>query len=199
MNRFPLWKYVLIGFTLVIAFLYTLPNFFGEVPAVQLSPLRSTEKVDTALEGQVEAALKAAKLSSTGIELAGNSVKVRFANTDLQIKAMDVLQTRFSDHFTVALNLVSASPTWLTDIHALPMYLGLDLRGGVHFLLQVDMKAALDKAAIRYQNDFRTELRSDKIRYGQISREGDVVTVHFATRDQQAGIRVPRADLHAGR
>jgi preprotein translocase subunit SecD len=185
MNRFPLWKYVLIGFTLVIAFLYTLPNFFGEVPAVQLSPLRSTEKVDTALEGQVEAALKAAKLSSTGIELAGNSVKVRFANTDLQIKAMDVLQTRFSDHFTVALNLVSASPTWLTDIHALPMYLGLDLRGGVHFLLQVDMKAALDKAAIRYQNDFRTELRSDKIRYGQISREGDVVTVHFATRDQR--------------
>jgi preprotein translocase subunit SecD len=185
MNRFPLWKYVLIGFTLVIAFLYTLPNFFGEVPAVQLSPLRSTEKVDAALEGQVEAALKAAKLSSTGIELAGNSVKVRFANTDLQIKAMDVLQTRFSDHFTVALNLVSASPTWLTDIHALPMYLGLDLRGGVHFLLQVDMKAALDKAAIRYQNDFRTELRSDKIRYGQISREGDVVTVHFATRDQR--------------
>jgi preprotein translocase subunit SecD len=185
MNRFPLWKYVLIGFTLVIAFLYTLPNFFGEVPAVQLSPLRSTEKVDTALEGQVEAALKAAKLSSTGIELAGNSVKVRFANTDLQIKAMDVLQTHFSDHFTVALNLVSASPTWLTDIHALPMYLGLDLRGGVHFLLQVDMKAALDKAAIRYQNDFRTELRSDKIRYGQISREGDVVTVHFATRDQR--------------
>jgi preprotein translocase subunit SecD len=185
MNRFPLWKYVLIGFTLVIAFLYTLPNFFGEVPAVQLSPLRSTEKVDTALEGQVEAALKAAKLSSTGIELAGNSVKVRFANTDLQIKAMDVLQTRFSDHFTVALNLVSASPTWLTDIHALPMYLGLDLRGGVHFLLQVDMKAALDKAAIRYQNDFRSELRSDKIRYGQISREGDVVTVHFATRDQR--------------
>jgi preprotein translocase subunit SecD len=98
---------------------------------------------------------------------------------------MDVLQTHFSDHFTVALNLVSASPTWLTDIHALPMYLGLDLRGGVHFLLQVDMKAALDKAAIRYQNDFRTELRSDKIRYGQISREGDVVTVHFATRDQR--------------
>jgi preprotein translocase subunit SecD len=189
MNRFPLWKYVLIGITLVIAFLYSLPNFFGEVPAVQLSPLRTVEKVDTALLGQVEAALKSANLTYTGIELAGNSVKVRFASTDNQIKAKDVLQTSLGDRNTVALNLVSASPSWLTSINALPMYLGLDLRGGVHFLLEVDMKAALEKAAIRYQNDFRTELRSDKIRYGRISREGNAVTVHFATRDQRdAGV-----------
>ena len=189
MNRFPLWKYVLIGITLVVAFLYSLPNFFGEVPAVQLSPLRAVEKVDTALLGQVETALKSAKLTYTGVELAGNSVKVRFANTDNQIKAKDVLQTSLGDRNTVALNLVSASPSWLTAINALPMYLGLDLRGGVHFLLEVDMKAALEKAAIRYQNDFRTELRSDKIRYGRISREGNAVTVHFATRDQRdAGV-----------
>jgi preprotein translocase subunit SecD len=189
MNRFPLWKYVLIGITLVIAFLYSLPNFFGEVPAVQLSPLRAVEKVDTVLMGQVEAALKSAKLAYTGIELAGNSVKVRFASTDNQIKAKDVLQASLGDRNTVALNLVSASPSWLTSINALPMYLGLDLRGGVHFMLEVDMKAALEKAAIRYQNDFRTELRSDKIRYGRISREGNAVTVHFATRDQRdAGV-----------
>jgi preprotein translocase subunit SecD len=185
MNRFPLWKYVLIGIALVVAFVYTLPNFFGEVPAVQLSPVRTTEKVDTALLGEVESALGAAKLGYTGAELAGNTVKVRFANTDLQIKAKDVLQTALGDRYTVALNLVSASPDWLTAIHALPMYLGLDLRGGVHFLLEVDMKAALEKAAIRYQNDFRSELRGDRIRYGQISREGDAVTVHFATRDQR--------------
>ena len=185
MNRFPLWKYVLIGFTLVVAFLYTLPNFFGEVPAVQLSPLRSAEKVDTTLLGQVETTLKAANLSYTGVELAGNSVKVRLASTDLQIKAKDVLQTSLGDRYTVALNLVSASPSWLSAFNALPMYLGLDLRGGVHFLLEVDMKAALEKAAIRYQSDFRTELRSDKIRYGRISREGDAVTVHFSTRDQR--------------
>jgi preprotein translocase subunit SecD len=185
MNRFPLWKYVLIGITLVVSFLYTLPNFFGEVPAVQLSPLRTTEKVDTALLGQVGAALKKAQLPYSGLELAGNSVKVRFASTDLQIKAKDVLQTSLGDRYTVALNLVSASPAWLTAINALPMYLGLDLRGGVHFLLEVDMKAALEKAAIRYQNDFRTELRSDKIRYGRISREGDAVIVQFATRDQR--------------
>ncbi|MBS1184411.1 MAG: preprotein translocase protein SecD [Proteobacteria bacterium] len=185
MNRFPLWKYVLIGITLVVAFLYTLPNFFGEVPAVQLSPVRTSEKVDAALLGKVESALKAAGIASSGIELAGNSIKVRFASTDVQIKAKDVLQSSLGARYTVALNLVSASPAWLSSIGALPMYLGLDLRGGVHFLLEVDMKAALEKAAIRYQNDFRTELRSDKIRYGRITREGNAVTVHFATRDQR--------------
>jgi preprotein translocase subunit SecD len=185
MNRFPPWKYVLIGITLVIAFLYTLPNFFGEVPAVQISPVRTTEKVDTALLGQVESSLKAANLGYQGVELTGNSIKVRLASTDMQIKAKDVLQNSLGERYTVALNLVSASPAWLTSIHALPMYLGLDLRGGVHFLLEVDMKAALEKAAIRYQNDFRTELRGDKIRYGRISREGNAVTVHFATRDQR--------------
>ncbi len=185
MNRFPTWKYVLIGITLVIAFLYTLPNFFGEVPAVQISPTRTTEKVDTALLGQVESSLKAAGLGYQGVELAGNSIKVRLISTDMQIKAKDVLQNTLGERYTVALNLVSASPAWLASIHALPMYLGLDLRGGVHFLLEVDMKAALEKAAIRYQNDFRTELRGDKVRYGRISRAGNAVTVHFATRDQR--------------
>ncbi len=185
MNRFPLWKYVLIGFILVISFLYTLPNFFGEVPAVQLSPLRSTEKADIAFLGKVESTLKTAQIGYSGIELAGNSVKVRFDSPDIQIKAKDVLQTHLGEQYTVALNLVSDSPSWLTAINALPMYLGLDLRGGVHFLLEVDMKAALEKEAIRYQNDFRTELRSDKIRYGRISREGNVVQIHFSTRDQR--------------
>src|SRR5512143_4028420 len=185
MNRFPLWKYLLIGVTLVVAFLYTLPNFFGEVPAVQVSPVRTTEQVDTALLGRVESLLKAANLPVSGLELAGNSIKARFASTDLQIKAKDVLQNDLGERYTVALNLVSASPAWLSRINALPMYLGLDLRGGVHSLLEVDMKAALEKAAIRYQNDFRSELRGDKIRYGRISREGDAVTVHFATRDQR--------------
>jgi preprotein translocase subunit SecD len=185
MNRFPLWKYILIGFTLVVGFLYTLPNFFGEVPAVQVSPVRTTEKVDTALLGKVESLLKASSVPYSGVELAGNSIKTRFASTDVQIKAKDVLQNGLGERYTVALNLVSASPDWLSSISALPMYLGLDLRGGVHFLLEVDMQAALEKAAIRYQNDFRTELRGDKIRYGRINREGNAVTVHFATRDQR--------------
>jgi len=185
MNRFPLWKYVLIGITLVVAFLYALPNFFGEVPAVQVSPVRTSEKVDAALLGRVESTLKTAALATSGVELAGNSIKARFVSTDMQIKAKDALQSTLGDRYTVALNLVSASPAWLSSIGALPMYLGLDLRGGVHFLLEVDMAAALDKAAIRYQNDFRTELRADKIRYGRISREGNAVSVHFTTRDQR--------------
>ncbi|MFN3749863.1 MAG: protein translocase subunit SecD [Thiobacillus sp.] len=185
MNRFPLWKYLLIGFTLVVAFLYTLPNFFGEMPAVQVSPLRTTEKADTALLEKIETQLKTAGIAPSGIELAGNSVKVRLASTDVQIRAKDVLQNGLGDNYSVALNLVSASPAWLTSINALPMYLGLDLRGGVHFLLEVDMKAALEKAAVRYQNEFRTELRNAKIRYGRIAREGNAVTVHFATRDQR--------------
>jgi preprotein translocase subunit SecD len=185
MNRYPLWKYILIGITLVVAFVFALPNFFGEVPAVQVSPVRTTEKADAALLQQVEATLKTGGLAYHGVELAGNSVKVRLATTDTQIKAKDVLQNALGNRYTVALNLVSASPAWLASVNALPMYLGLDLRGGVHFLLEVDMKAALEKAAVRYQNDFRTELRNDRIRYGRIAREGNTVTVHFSTRDQR--------------
>ncbi len=185
MNRFPLWKYLLIGLTLVAAFLYTLPNFYGEVPAVQVSPLKSTEKADDALLKQAETAVLAAGLKSESAFIDGNSVKLRFASTDEQLKAKDALQAQLGERNTVALNLLSASPQWLASIRALPMYLGLDLRGGVHFLLQVDMKAALEKAAIRYQGDFRTELRSEKIRYSRIAREANRVEVKFSTRDQR--------------
>ncbi len=185
MNRFPLWKYIFISITLVAAFLYTLPNFFGEVPAVQISPLKSTTKADATLLKQADAALQAAGLKADSAFIDGNSVKMRFASTDVQLKAKDALQTALGERNTVALNLLSASPGWLSAIGAKPMYLGLDLRGGVHFLLQVDMDAALEKAAIRYQGDIRTELRSEKIRYGRIAREGKSVVVQFATRDQR--------------
>ncbi len=185
MNRFPLWKYILIGIVLVVAFLYTLPNFFGEVPAVQVSPLKATDKADETLLKQAEAAVQAAGAKSDSAFIDGNSVKLRFASTDEQIKAKDALQAALGERNTVALNLLSASPQWLTSIRALPMYLGLDLRGGVHFLLQVDMKAALEKAAIRYQGDIRTELRNAKIRYSRIAREGSKVEVKFSTRSQR--------------
>ncbi len=185
MNRFPLWKYILIGITLVVAFLYTLPNFFGEVPAVQVSPLKSTTRADDALLKQAEVALENSGLKSGSAFIDGNSIKIRFSTTDDQIKAKDALQSALGNSNTVALNLLSASPHWLTAIRALPMYLGLDLRGGVHFLLEVDMKAALEKAAIRYQGDIRSELRSEKIRYLRISREGNTVVAKFSTRDQR--------------
>ena len=185
MNRYPLWKYIFIAITLVIGLLYTLPNFFGEVPAVQVSPVRASAKADTATLQQIEMALNAARVPFTAAEFSGNSLKLRFSSTDLQLKAKDVIATALGDNYTVALNLVSATPAWLSAINARPMYLGLDLRGGVHFLLEVDMAAALDKAASRYQNDFRTDLRSEKIRYGRIEKSGQSVIVHFSTRDQR--------------
>ena len=186
MNRYPIWKYAIIAISLVIGLLYTLPNFFGESPAVQVAPLRSTDKVDTALMQRVQAALGQAGISSQGISLDARSVKARFASTDIQLKAKDALQASLGPGYTVALNLLPASPAWLTSMGALPMYLGLDLRGGVHFLLQVDMPKALEKAAERYQGDLRTLLREKKIRYSGLSREGQAVTVRFsdaATRD----------------
>ncbi len=189
MNRYPLWKYILIGVALVIAFIYTLPNFFGDVPAVQVMPVRTTEKVDAVLLQRVEAALKTAGLSSTGAELDPRGVKARFADTDTQIKAKDALQSGLGPGYTVALNLLSASPSWLTSLGALPMNLGLDLRGGVHFLLQVDMPKALEKAAERYQGDIRTLLREKKVRYSAIGREGEQVNLRFRDAEQLAAAR----------
>ena len=187
MNRYPLWKYLVVAVALLIGFVYTLPNFFGEVPAVQVSPLRASEKVDAAFMARVEGALKTAGLAPEGMMMDERGVKARFADTDTQIKAKDALQATLGNGVTVALNLVPASPAWLSDLGALPMYLGLDLRGGVHFLMQVDMPKALEKAAERYQGDIRSLLREKKVRYGGISREGETVVVRFAdaaTRDE---------------
>jgi preprotein translocase subunit SecD len=179
-NRFPLWKYILIAVVLLVSALYTLPNFYGEVPAVQISSTRAAIKTDATLLQQVQDELKAQNIPYTGAFLDANSVKVKFASTDIQLKAKDALQTRFGDGYSVALNLLSASPAWLSAIGAKPMYLGLDLRGGVYFLMQVDMVAALDKAADRYNNDLRSQLREQKIRYSGINRVGQTVEMKFA-------------------
>jgi preprotein translocase subunit SecD len=189
MNRYPLWKYVLIAIALSIGLLYTLPNFFGEVPAVQISPAKTTAKIDETLLSRVDRALSEAGIKPDGMFLDPASIKVRLANTDVQLKAKDVLQGAVGENYVVALNLLSSSPHWLTKINALPMYLGLDLRGGVHFLLQVDMKGALTKAADRYAADIRTTLRGKEIRYTGLSRDGQNVVVKFRdsqTRDQAA-------------
>ena len=189
MNRYPLWKYVLIAIALAIGLLYTLPNFFGEVPAVQISPAKTTAKIDETLLSRVDQALSQANIKPDGMFLDPASIKVRLANTDMQLKAKDVLQGAVGENYVVALNLLSSSPRWLTRINALPMYLGLDLRGGVHFLLQVDMKGALTKAADRYLADIRSTLRGKEIRYAGLSRDGQNVVVKFRdsqTRDQAA-------------
>ncbi|HZV98634.1 MAG TPA: protein translocase subunit SecD [Methylophilaceae bacterium] len=180
MNRYPLWKYLLVLVVLVLGMLYSLPNLFGESPAVQISTSKNTVKLDSALLGQVENILKQENLRYDTIFLDPNGVKVRFADTDIQIKAKDVLQNKLGKDYVTALNLLSRSPEWLRSLGALPMYLGLDLRGGVHFLLQVDMKAALDKAAERYIGDFRAALRKERISYIGVTREGQAVQVRFS-------------------
>jgi preprotein translocase subunit SecD len=179
MNRYPLWKYLVIAVALLIGLIYTLPNFFGESPAVQVSPLRGSSKVDPALLRQVEETLKKNSIGYQAAAFDTAGVKVRFADTDTQIKAKDILQNALGEHFVVALNLVSSSPQWLTSLGALPMYLGLDLRGGVHFLLQVDMKGATTKAIERYTGDIRTTLREKRISYAGIGRQGDAVEIKF--------------------
>src|SRR5512134_709593 len=182
MNRYSLWQYILIAVTLALGLLYTVPNFFGEVPAVQVQPHRATLKADSALMGRVEDILKKGGIAPTGVFLDATSVKARFADTDTQLRAKDALQSQLGEDYVVALNLLSNSPRWLASIGALPMYLGLDLRGGVHFLLQVDMKAALAKKMEATLNDVRGYLREKRIAYSGVTRDGQAITVRF--RDQ---------------
>jgi preprotein translocase subunit SecD len=191
-NRYPAWKYALIGITIALAFLFTLPNFFGESPAVQISSNKTTVKVDNALLARLEAALKGAQVANTGVLLDLHGLRIRFADADTQLKAKDLIEKTINPdpqnpEYVVALNLLSSSPNWLTAVHALPMYLGLDLRGGVHFLLQVDMQAAITKRLDAYAGDIRTVLREKNLRHGGISREGQTLRLRFrdaATRDK---------------
>jgi preprotein translocase subunit SecD len=187
MNRYPLWKYAIIVVALLMGGLYTLPNFFGEAPAVQVSAAKAIYKVDAALQSKVVQALKDAAIEPTGLSLENNSLKVRLADTDSQLKAKDVIQKALVPDpevapYVVALNLLSRSPAWLTALNAQPMYLGLDLRGGVHFLLQVDMQAALTKKAESLAGDLRLVLREKNIRHGGISRNGQSIEIRL--RDQ---------------
>ncbi|HEX8013537.1 MAG TPA: protein translocase subunit SecD [Casimicrobiaceae bacterium] len=184
MNRYPLWKYVVIAVALVIGIVYTLPNFFPEAPAVQVSTSKTGVKIDASTLQTVEDALKAANIAYGGETVDATGIKVRFADPDTQLRARDVLQAKLNPDpnnasYIVALNLLSTSPKVLTAIGALPMFLGLDLRGGVYFLEQVDMKAALDKAADRYLTDIRLLLREKKVLYSGIARDGQTVVVRF--------------------
>ncbi len=184
MNRYPLWKYTILAVALVIGLLFTLPNFFGEAPAVQVSSGKSTVKVDSATAERVSQALASAGVQADFVQFDGNSVRARFADTDTQIKAKDAIGMALNPdaadaRYIVALNLLSRSPAWLTKMRALPMYLGLDLRGGVHFLMQVDMRAALKQAVDTYASDARNALREKRLRFSGITREPTGLTVGF--------------------
>jgi preprotein translocase subunit SecD len=190
-NRFPAWKYVLIGVVVLAATLYTVPNFFGESPAVQVSSAKSTVRVDAPLMSRVEAVLGKENIPYTGAQLDATGVRVRFADADTQLKARDTIERALNPDpndrsYTVALNLLPASPNWLTAIRALPMYLGLDLRGGVHFLLQIDMQAAVSKRMENLAADVRSQLRERNVRHGGVAREGQAIRIRFrdaATRE----------------
>jgi preprotein translocase subunit SecD len=192
MNRYPLWKYAVILVALLISGLYALPNFFGEAPAVQVSPARSAVKLDTDTLQRIEQSLQNANIAVDMLALDGTSIKARFADTDTQLQAKEIIQTALNPNpdaldYVVALNLLSRSPDWLRSIHASPMYLGLDLRGGVHFMLQVDMQAALSKRLDSLSGDIRLLLREKNIRHSGISRNGATIEVRFsdaATRDR---------------
>jgi len=184
MNRYPAWKYAIILVALLIAALYTLPNFFGEAPAVQISSAKASVKIDGATVARVEQALKDANIKADVVTFEGSSVKARFGDTDTQLKAKDAIEKVLitdpaAPSYIVALNLLSRSPAWLTALNARPMYLGLDLRGGVHFMLQVDMQAALTKKAESLAGDVRLALREKNVRHGGISRAGQTIEIRL--------------------
>lgn len=204
MNRYPLWKNATVIIALVLGILYTLPNFFGEAPAVQVASVKATTKVDPALLATVESTLKSASINPKSIVLDANSVRVRLADTDTQLKARDVLDKLLNPdatngRYSVALNLVSNTPDWLSSLHAAPMYLGLDLRGGVHFLLQVDMDVALTKRLDSMGADLRTSMREKGLRHAGVGRDGKTLVVRFRdaeTRDKaRAVISANQADM----
>ena len=192
MNRYPLWKYAILVIALIVGIVHTLPNFFGQAPAVQVSSAKVTVKVDSNLTARVEKALSDAQINPDFVQLEGNSIKARFVEIDTQLKAKDAISKALNPDpadpvYIVALNLVSRSPRWLSNLHAFPMYLGLDLRGGVHFLMQVDMKSALTKKAESLTGDVRTMLRDKNIRHAGIRRDGNSLVIAFrdeATRSQ---------------
>ena len=182
MNRYPLWKYLVIAVALVIGSLYALPNLFGESPAVQVSAGKSTVRIDTETVVRVEAALAAANLKPSLVQFDGNSIKARFDTTDEQLQARDALERAFNTEpgnpsHVVALNLLPRTPVWLSSLGASPMYLGLDLRGGVHFMLQVDMNAALQRRMDVLLGDVRTALRENTVRHNGLSRQGATLTL----------------------
>ncbi len=184
MNRYPWWKYTILGIALLVGLLYTVPNLYGESPAVQISSGKVTLKVDAALATRIEQILAQAQIKPDFVQFDGNSVKARLADPDTQIKAKDAITKALNPDpsnpgYVVALNLLSRSPEWMARLRALPMYLGLDLRGGVHFLMQVDMKAALTKKVESLTSDMRSMLREKNIRHAGVTRDGNTVNLRF--------------------
>lgn len=189
MNRYPAWKFILIAIALLLGLTYSIPNLFGESPAVQISSARSSVKVDTSTMAQMEKLLAGAKIPVAGILFDGSSLKVKLSKYDDQVPARELIQKTLGENYVVALNQVPNTPAALASVGAQPMALGLDLRGGVHFLLELNMKQAVDKAFERISSDARRELKDKKIRYGAIKRVGQTIEVQFRDGDSVSEAR----------
>ena len=181
-NQSPRWAYFLILTTILLSILFVMPNFYGESPAIQIMPIKSGEKIDTELLQSIEAALEKSEIENTGLILENFNIKVKFKTAEEQLKAKSLVQNALGDQYVVALNLISNSPNWLSDIGPLPMYLGLDLRGGVHFLMQVDLSKALEKTTASYLSEFRSKLRKEKVGYYDATKNKDIMQIKFKSK-----------------
>lgn len=195
-NRFPLWKNLLILFLLLLGVFYALPNFYGEDPALQIAPQRGAQLNQTRLQ-EIERRLRAKGLIPKEIEFEEGKLLIRFTKPAEQLKAQEVLRSLLGGDYTIALMLAPNTPNWLEAIGAKPMYLGLDLRGGVHFLLQIDMETALDQALDRYLSDLRAALRSSRIRYLTLKREGETILIKVKTPvDYEKAVQLVKKEFH---
>lgn len=188
LNRYPLWKYLLILIVIVVGVIYALPNVYGTDPAIQITASR-TASVDEALRSQVASLLKGRGIPLKAIEQEPRHLLIRFNSVEDQLKSADLLRETLGENYTVALNLASAAPEWLAAINARPMYLGLDLRGGLHFLMEVDTETVMQQAYDRYISDLRSLLRERKIRYAAILRRGETIVLKFRKPEQRDAAR----------
>ncbi|OYV17262.1 MAG: preprotein translocase subunit SecD [Methylococcaceae bacterium NSP1-2] len=187
-NHFPLWKNILILIIFLVSLIYALPNLYGDDPSVQVSSAVASAKLTEAQSKQIEAAIKTTGVATKAFEFKNDHVLARFTNTDEQMKVADALRDTLGDNYTVALNLAPTTPSWLRALGADAMYLGLDLRGGVHFLLEVDMDAAVKQAEERYVDDVRIALRAAKVHYQSVAKDSGYIKVTMKTADEKAEV-----------
>ena len=195
MNQYPIWKYLLLVVVLVVGAIYALPNIYGEDPALQISGGRNAS-IDEAVRDRLLSTLDNAEITVKQAEVKPGQLLIRFNDTESQLKAVDYVKSELGTNYLVALNLAPATPGWLNSLNALPMYLGLDLRGGVHFLMEVDMKAAAERALERYSNDVRSLLREARIRYAMIRAEAQGVRVIFRSNEDREQSRELLSLIH---
>ena len=184
MNHSARWKYLLILTTVMLSLIFVMPNFYGESPAIQIMPIKAGEKIDTSLLQLIEETLEKSGITNTGLIVENFHIKVKLKTAEDQLKAKSLIQNSLGNKYVVALNLIPNSPNWLSDLGALPMYLGLDLRGGVHFLMQVDLSKALEKTTSSYLGQFRTALRKERIGYYDATRNNDIMQIKFKSKEE---------------